>query len=189
MITRRKKQIYLAVTLVAVLALAVDRLVLTGASSTPQQAAAGPPQADDAPATASSLPADKPMLSIPELPFPKGLRPPYDPNGSIRDLFQPPDLVRVGADADEPDKDDPGAPNAGTPDYMSATTFASEHRLEGVVVQQRLRIAVVDGVWMRIGKSLDGCTLTAIAGNSAEFSCGDGTVVLKVNAAETLLPH
>ena len=53
-----------------------------------------------------------------------------------------------------------------------------------MVIHEGLRIAVVDGSWLRLDQDFDGCRLTAIAGNEVRFACHDGDAVLRVNAFE-----
>lgn len=182
--SRRKKGAYLAVTMAAGLAMAVDRCILSNGSTEPQLAVARQASASTK-ATAQPSVLDAPTLSIPEMPFPRGIKASFDPRSPIRDLFAPPEAIRnddangAGADKDNPD--------ATRSERANRAIFMSQHRLDGVVIQQRLRIAIVDGVWMQVGQSLDGCTLTAISGSEVRFSCADGRAVLKVNAADALL--
>jgi hypothetical protein len=53
------------------------------------------------------------------------------------------------------------------------------------MVNQRLRIAVVDDIWVHFGDSIDGCTLMGIEGQSAHFKCHDGEAVLTVTTGRT----
>jgi hypothetical protein len=186
MISRRRKRACFTVMVVAGLALAVDRLVLTDVSMDPQSVLARQTDAGSE-KTASLSAAEAPMLSIPELPFPRGLEPTYDASRLIRDLFALPEVVREGMANAGADKDGPNSAGQGRPEEANRATFVSLHRLDGVIIQARLRIAIVDGVWMRIGQSLDGCALKVIAGNEVRFSCSDGDAALTVNANDLLL--
>lgn len=188
MISRRRKHACFTAIVLAGLALAVDRLILTDVSTNPQSAVAGPKDVGSE-ETASPPAAEAPMLSIPELPFPRGLEPTYDESRPIRDLFALPEIVREGMVTAGADKVGPNLPGYVPTEHASRATFVSQHRVDGVIIQARLKIAIVDGVWMRIGQSLDGCALKVIAGNEVRFSCSDGDVSLTVNANDLLLRH
>lgn len=174
-----RKRAYLAVILLSAVALAADRLVLQDPSTGPDVAVAGDhvvrstsePSVDNA-VTLTSAP-------IPELPFPTGLEP-FALSGTdetFRDLFSAPGARGAG---------DPTGTNAsrfrGTDveNRLSGSVFRTRHRLGGVVIHQRLRIAVVDDLWIKKGQFLDGCELVDIAGNEARFECHDETVVMEV---------
>jgi hypothetical protein len=188
MISRRRKRACFTVMVLAGLALAVDRLILTDVPTGAQSALARPTDAGSGETAFPSV-AEAPMLSIPELPFPTGLEPTYDANRLIRDLFSLPDVVRERMVTASADKVGANSEGHGSPEESSRAVFLLKHRLDGVVIQARLRIAIVDGVWMRIGQSLDGCALKVIAGNEVRFSCSDGDVSLTVNANDLLSKH
>ena len=66
--------------------------------------------------------------------------------------------------------------------------IVTELILDGVLIQQRLRMAVLEGRPVRIGDTVDGCVLKKIAGYRAEFECHDGPAVLKVRDIDTYRP-
>ena len=68
--SRHKKGAYLAVTMAAGLAMAVDRCILSDGSTEPQLAVARQASISTK-GTARPSVHDVPMLSIPELPFPR----------------------------------------------------------------------------------------------------------------------
>ena len=125
----------------------------------------------------SPSPSTAPNLSMPELPFPRKL-PTLEvsaPLGPIRDLFAPPGFGEPATDKDAQRSD--RERRAGR---CSAAIFVTRHNLQGVFLNEGLRIAVVDDAWMRLGQSTDGCTLSAIHGNEVRFECYDGEAALRV---------
>ena len=188
MISSRRKGGYLAVVILGLAALAVDRFVLSGGTSEPMVAVAVERVRHAMTMSASSSDAT-PALSIPELPFPRGLDK-WNSHSSIRDLFAPPIAVR-GAELQgvEADKDSPGTDRPQHPEQANSDVFLTRHHLNGVLVFQRLKIAVVDGTWVRIGQIVDGCTLRSVSGNEARFECRDREAVLKVVKTDTLRPR
>ena len=179
MISRRKKQLYLGVVLLGAVALLVDRLLLPAGVTGPADAAASvsrsvPGTGDNTGSTSSD------PLSIPEVPFPRGVMP-LSPGASIRDLFVP--LVRrsFGDPASSlADNGRDGSTKGGAAGRSSSATFVSQHTLQGVMVNPRLKIAIVDADWVRLGEVIDGCTLAEIQGGAARFECFDGEAVLSV---------
>ena len=140
------------------------------------------------PAAPSIVPAAA-TLSIPELPFPRGLAP-FDPHAELRDLFEPPHL-RPNGDATSSASDDPTADAEDVlgPDVSTCATFVTQNTLEGTLSDQRLKIAIVNGEFVRVGQTVGGCTLTSIAETEVRFKCRDGTVTLRVDTDELLLEH
>ncbi|MGB2984558.1 MAG: hypothetical protein WBE26_01635 [Phycisphaerae bacterium] len=174
--SRQRKGAYLTLLAVGAAALAVDRWILTEGITEPDAAfALG--AGGSAPVIASPPPEPTSTLSIPELPFPRGLEP-LDQQGLARDLFAPPTLA---TDRDSStDKDQRETNGRGGARRANSATFVTQHRLNGVLVHQRLKIAIVDGAWVRIGELVDGCTLAAVSGNEARFQCHDAEAVLNV---------
>ncbi|HNQ23608.1 MAG TPA: hypothetical protein PKK06_10990 [Phycisphaerae bacterium] len=177
----RKKHVYLGVIAIGGFALVADRLwtspetadaaPATESTRAPHQRPAG------AKATASSSAA---LLSIPELHFPRGL-PKFDATQPLRDMFAPPArLLDVTQPAAAPVEGDLGVPLDGPTAAGTAERFRGDHQLQAVLVREGLRIAVVDGVWLRVGEELDGCTLREVVGTTAVFECADGETTLRV---------
>lgn len=185
MMSPRKKGGYLAVVILGLAAIAVDRCVLSGGTGEPMVAVALE-QGRRAMTTSPPFSDAAPTLSIPELPFPRGLGM-SDAQPLVRDLFAPPAAV-LGADSQgaKADKDRPGTGRAQRPEQASSDVFLTRHRLNGVLVDERLKIAIVDGAWTRIGQTIYGCTLKGVSGNEARFECCDGEAVLKVVKTDTL---
>ena len=175
MMLNQKKRVYLGLMLFCALALIVDRVVLRDSATGPAVVAAG---------QIPALPASPtPSLSIPELPFPQGIEP-LDPTSEIRDLFTPPPLRRQNEMNAASDNDDSPTTAPNRTGQAPRDLFVTTHVLHAVMVNERLRIAIVDGQWRRIGESVDGCTLTDITGGEVRFECYDGTASLRLHADE-----
>lgn len=177
--SRKRKRSYFAVMIAGGLALIVDRCIPSDGPLEPATAGALTPAHSPTPASAPPA-GPPPTSSIPELPFPRGIEP-YDTDSPIPDLFTPPESVmaRNAADGAAREATQDGEQNTSATGAARAT-FRLTHRLTGVLIDERLRIAVVDGAWVRVGQSLDGCVLSAVSGNEARFECYDGESVLKI---------
>ncbi len=171
----KRKRRYTAVMITGAVALVVNQCIPSDGTLDPVTAVARTP--GDSLTPASARPGETPPpSSIPELPFPRDIEP-YDADSPIPDLFTPPESVVAR-----------GAAGEATPDGGQKTsvvgaareTFRLKHRLNGVLIDERLRIAIVDGMWLRTGQSLDGCVLSAVSGNEARFACHDGESVLEI---------
>ncbi len=188
-----RKRAYGAVMILAAAALAVDRCALSN-----EQAVALSAGGDIAHTEAHGLVDQRsPSLgaranvSIPELPFPRGVAALDLPTfGSpCRDLFAPPESVVNRNTPDiSTDSDDASMNRDKRSERVNCATFLTHHRLSGVLLFERLRIAVVDGMWLRKGQLLDGCTLIFVSGNEARFECYDGQTVLRVTNTKSLTP-
>lgn len=171
-----KKRKYIALMAAGGVALVVDRLVLTDGATGPSAAVALTSNASTAPVETATAQGAIPS-SIPELPFPRDLGT-LDVNSAIRDLFAPPEFdADTGANGSRPDNGRPGGDGG---DHTTGAMFVARHRLSAVLIRQGLRIAVIDKTWVRIGQTLEGCTLLSVSGNEALFECTDGRVVLNV---------
>lgn len=170
---RAKTKIYIAFMLLGGVILVLDRCVLTPSVTMPAPAAASAPRlAAQPPVTATGPSAD--TLATLELPFPRAI-PAWDPQSPIRDLFAP------FSDHDAADKRHQRSPGGADAGKGSCADFAAQHHLEAVLVQESLKIAILDGVWVRIGESIDGCVLTEIVGNKVRFRCRDGDALLPLS--------
>jgi len=109
-----------------------------------------------------------------ELPFPRTI-PAWDPRTPIRDIFAP------FSDGDAADKRHPRSPGGGDAGKASCADFVARHHLDAVLVQESLKIAILDGVWVRMGESIDGCVLTEIVGHKVRFRCRDGDTSLALS--------
>ena len=171
MMLNQKKRVYLGLMVFCALALIVDRVVLHDSVTGPAAVAAG---------QLPALPASPtPPLAIPELPFPPGIEP-LDPASEIRDLFAPPPIHRPEETDAASDKDPPASAGRSLTGQVSRDLFTTTHVLNALLVNERLRIAIIDGQWRRIGESIDGCTLSDITGSEVRFECYDGTASLRL---------
>ena len=172
----QKKRVYLGLMLSCAVALIVDRVVIRDSVTGPAVVAAA--------SQVSALPeSPTPSLSIPELPFPPGIEP-LEATSEIRDLFAPPPIRRPNEMDAASDKEVPSTAGRSPTGQASRDVFATAHVLNAVMVNERLRIAIVDGQWRRIGESVDGCTLTEIAGGEVRFECYDGIASLRLRSDE-----
>jgi hypothetical protein len=177
--TGSKKRLYIALMLLGGIALLVDRVFLASAGPEAAQAATNPRSttADSKPTTIdpqSSIPKASP---IPELQFPRQL-PALDLSVALRDWFAPPARPKGREEGVSTDKGAPGEEEFAELIVSAKEAFVADHHLDGVVIQKGLRMAIVDGVWLRIGQEFDECTLSALSGRTAVFTCADGDAVL-----------
>jgi len=156
--------VYIAITLLALGALFVDRF-LFGGSTAPAEVAAQ----DTVQEITARVQALSPTgLSIPELPFPRNLTALSDA-ATVRDLFAPP--------GPEPASKRGAAAHRQDAAKADAETFTSRNRLEAVLSDRETPMAVVNGKWIRVGQSVDGCTLTRVEGTRAYFQCVEEAIV------------
>ena len=76
-------------------------------------------------------------------------------------------------------------PQAGTGDRLA---LMDHHTLNAVMDHEGLRIAVIDGQWLRAGDVLDGCTLRFVNGTDVRFDCANGEAVLTFNSRAKISP-
>ena len=174
--SQRRRNIYLLLILSAVMALAVDRLVLTNSVTTPESIFATPVTS---PEFKPSTPFDttNEIKIAPILPFPSNL-PVINAQQQIIDIFQPVPLrgqVRQGLGVDDQGK---GKRSGLT--RLDASSFESQRQLSGVMVAGSVKVAIVDGKWIRVGEKIWGCQLESVSGNQAHFKCHNGPATLKV---------
>jgi hypothetical protein len=169
--SRTKQRMYLSLMGVCAVALLVDRLVLRRSATAPASAdaAVGATRGEGGAGTAESR-----REPIPELPFPRGLSSIESAEG-FRDIFSPSDNSASGEAARR-------RQGAGGSESAPAArdSFVAAHRLDAVMEAEGLKIAIVNGVWVRVGQSVSGCALREIRGTEARFACSDGDAVLIV---------
>jgi hypothetical protein len=167
---KSKTRVYVAIIIVALAALFVDRFLL-GGKSLPATAVAKESAAHGVKSKSDATPDG---LSIPELPFPRNLPRAGDP-ALMRDLF-----AFVGASQD--DRGAAGRAGRGaksSADALSdAASFGSTHHLDAVLLGSGLEVAVINNVWVQKGQTLDGCTLERIEKTRAYLKCGEDQAVL-----------
>lgn len=175
---RSKKKTYLAVMLIGGAALVIDRCFLTPGVTGPAPVAASvtttnsgvPAPGMDAPRPATAAQT----LTTLELPFPRAI-PVWNPQSPIRDIFAP------YSEGDATDKPRTRSHRNGDGGQGTCAGFVSQYHLEAVLVQESLKIAILDGAWVKIGESIGGCVLTEIIGAKVRFRCRDGDAVLALS--------
>ena len=188
-----RRKIYLVVLAVSALGLVIDRFVFTRGATAPAEASAATvarPRDGRGAATDNAGPS----ASIPEIPFPTGLVA-AAALSTIPDVFAPPSVrLRGRSDAGQPYNAAMGNGGRGPSQRSSGAAFESRHTLVGVLIYQRrqvglpMKMAVLDGRPVRIGDTIDGCTLQDVSGYRARFECYDGPAVLKVKDTGTRVP-
>ncbi len=179
MMEPRKKKTYLTIIAIGGAALAVDRCFLSHPTTVTIEAvtAADLLASERTPVAPSAAP--EVTFAIPDLPFPRNLKT-FSPRLSMRDVFAPP-MLHSGKNLSQSSTTRDGTSEASSDDsHMSRAVFETNVQLNGVLIHEGLRIAVVGTTWIRIGQSHRGCTLARVSGNTARFSCDDGDAVLKV---------
>ena len=172
---RQKRRLYVGIMILGGAALITDQLIPAGQEAAPREAEASllrpepvsPPEAS---------------LSIPELPFPRGIKP-LDGRSDLPDLFAPPSLQPISMSVTT-DNQATKPPDGIGPMEVSHTAFSTRHTVEGVMIDQRLRIAVIDGELRQLGQTIDGCTLVEITDTEVRFECRDGSAALRVGEEE-----
>jgi hypothetical protein len=167
-----KNKIYIAFMLLGGAALVVDRCVLTPSVTMPATVAASTPRTA-APSAATALSSAETLVIL-ELPFPRAI-PAWDPQSPIRDIFAP------FSDEDATDKRHSRSSRGADAGQGTCAAFVNQHRLDAVLVQKSLKIAILDGAWVRIGESVNECVLTEIVGNKVRFRCRDGDTILTLS--------
>jgi hypothetical protein len=181
MSTKRRK-IYIGLIGLGGLALAIDRFVIPRPVTGPERVAGSP---NATPPVVRPNPSSEPSAKqpIPELVFPRPL-PGRHAGGEIRDLFSPPPDVLAGfSSKSATDKNGPSGENAGGGQALDRAVFSEQHQLSGILIHGGLKIAVVNGRWVRIKETIVGCTLVGVGDNEATFECHDGVAVLRVTGA------
>lgn len=190
--SQTKRRVYIGIMIVGAMALAVDRFALSGATVVALETTGQvhTPTAGVATLTAGAatqVALESPTsLPIPEIPFPRGVKD-YASVLPVRDLFARVSVSGAIVDV-TPDKDGTVSASSKRPMVLSSAVFAERRRLNAIVMVQRLKIAVVDGNWVRVGQVIDGCELRSVSGTQARFVCHDGDAVLIVDTPRVLKP-
>ncbi len=185
-----KTKIYFALIAAGLVALVVDRCSFGASAPASTAASEVDPPAEDGESTPPA-PRPRPVpqhagpskLGVPELHFPRNL-PAYDPAFEMRDVFARLDSDGEISDVGRTGKNGSAKKNTAA-DAIGREAFHATHRIDAVMVQESLRIAVVDGRWMRVGDVVDQCTLIKIEGDCAVFQCHDGDTVLTPSGKKT----
>jgi hypothetical protein len=185
--TLRKKRIYLTIIALSAVGLIVDRLAMpaTGLAGPP----GGPARRD---ASRAPVPAVPPAMdstafaaagTLAAARFPESLREAEPPS---RDIFGPSETARRSLIGQQPGGDSQIEGMTLPPEQarLLAERFPLAHVLSAVVNDGEFAVAILDGIWFRVGAQIDGCTLARIEGRSAFFDCGGAAVELSVGATE-----
>jgi hypothetical protein len=169
----REQKIYGAVLCLGLVALAWDKL-----AASPQQA-----QATEDPAALLVQPAAAVKASRPAVPA-------TAPVSMAQRLRM---LPQAGAPADRltdvflPAESWRGQSPKAASGPGAAQRFAQSHKLDGVMIADNRRRAIVDGRSLVVGQTLDGFTLASVAPRQAVFTGPDGDVTLPLQVKEEQL--
>lgn len=175
--TKKKKIIYGIVVGFGLLALLVDRMMVTRPQSVSARAATLPSTPNSAiqvsPNGASPIElvaaAPFPQFSVQDLPA-----------RSLRDAFTiTPAAVQAMGGANPAGGAGLNGPSNDSSNH-SAAQFGARHKLSAVLEAGGFGVAVVDGQLIEMGDALDACELIAITGRQAVFECHDGAATLEV---------
>ena len=180
----RRKKIYAALISLGLAAVVLDRILGPGASDAPAAAQAADAARKAPGATSPALPES---AQVEAAPFPRNM-PPLPDAEPARDPFAPP--WQQLRDPDEPGAAGPGAQPGGPlgPPPATSVTFGQSHRLAAVLADGDRGIVILDDQLLRIGQTIDECTLTAVENAEATFLCSDGPVILHVEAHRGTMP-
>ncbi len=173
----KKRNSYLIIMAVGGVVLIVDRVLLQDGGGGPESAVAYT-VSPDGPLSPSVADDTSSGALIPDIPFPK-LQEPSAQNTPTRDLFEPPRDATQSAR-----RDNQGAGDLSRIQPDDVDTFQTQHRLDGLMVQQGLRVAVVNGRWIHVNDELDGCKTVSIFQDSVIFECRDGQAELTIVSPE-----
>ena len=189
----RQQKLLCAIVALGIVAVALDRLVISQSTTQPHSAAAADAvSASQGEASQSSLDAEALLDSAPaELDSPslskmlERVAAEHNVSHSApADAFTPPEawVPRTPPEPrSEPDQNDGTAPD-NTDAITTADRFVKRHRLVAVMVDHGAGLAIVDGQAVRVGETLDGFTLRRVAQRKAVFEKGATSVELELEA-------
>ncbi len=179
MTSAKKKKLYGVILGSCGLAFLVDTFLLDGspdsatASMVTSGATIGMPVSFDGKTNAKSI-------AIPQIHFPSNLSS-FTFSSELPDLFEPPDKQKNLQDKTE--NDDLGLKRAGAiadPSLVDTQKFEEKKQLDAIYTGDSLKIAIVNGQWVHLGQTIDGCKLKEIRTNEAVFECYDGDIVMRI---------
>ncbi len=178
--TLKKKQLYAAIVALGACALLVDRFLILKETGALQSASAST-QSSSPESARTAIASSEDETAIPELHFPKDI-PKVALDDQLRDWFEPP------ASPSDPSNNlqinsltsHKGNFKKLPPPQTPSERLVSEHHLNAIIDTPTVKVAVVDGEWIRIGETVGECTLSALAGRSAHFSCLDADVTMSL---------
>lgn len=178
MTTKRRNRLNAGLIVSALLALAFDKLVLSENGTSPPSSAvasvAPPPRVatlatDAAPATAAPI---EPILRLDQV------LADFEDFEPDRDPFKMSDLLRekVNARSEHADRDEA----AEEQQRQTADEFQAANSLEAVLNAGPNSLAIVNGLTVRLGQTIDGFALISVRHRSAIFQRGDLRVALQI---------
>lgn len=177
---RTKLRIYLAVILLGLAALVVDRW--RGSRRRPASAEASNvvASAPRPPAGETATSPNQP-LSVTMPAFPKLASDPLRLAG-VRDPFT---IAAAARSALLPAPPPPEEQEQGRGTLAPSAAFRAAHRLHAIVFVSAARVAVLDGVMVSEGQRIDDCDLERISERSVRFACPDADVDLVIESSLT----
>ncbi len=170
--SKRRKILGICVA-ISIAGLGLDKLLLHSGAYGPRAANA---LAVRPPVTATPAAMDDKVDAIARLsltPFPADL--PDTAADNARDPFAlAPAALAILA---PPPSETPAEPEQGA-DAVDANNFDKKHRLSAVVRVDRCWLAIIDGMLLEPGQTLDGCSLVEVDEHSATFQCPHGSARL-----------
>lgn len=181
--SKRKKQVYACV--ITIVGIVLVRELTTSAG--PAVVLGAPKAASRRAPSAEAQPAHQANNAGAYVLVPARFPPNLPQHSAVnRDVF---DLSSVAKEAllhDPEELDATGGPaNRAEHAKQDVTVFLPEqfkeqHVVSAVASSGGFAMAIVDGVWMSIGQSLDGCALVRVSGETAVFDCFGENVELSV---------
>ena len=186
--TARRRNSYLTLITIGGIALLVDRLFFVDSATTPEMAIADVLPVRNSDATVASLVKVSSPNRLPNIPFPQAL-PRFQAGDFVDNLFLPPHLRHDPrySPGEENGEKSSGLRSDGS--RMNVVQFRTHHSLTGVILNESIKLAIVNGRWIQKGQSLSGCSLSSISGTEAHFTCADGVAVLPLADVPTKSPR
>ncbi len=183
--TPQKKRLYIAIVICGVVVMIIDRFAVGYAPEVAQAVTT-----TKTPAVGAGLDAADAAIidSIPELPFPRLVE--ATGTEEFVDFFTPPSLRhRSAASAQDGEASDIKNGTKKPSDKTDYLTFESTHTLDAVMLSPKFHVAIINGSWVQLGQTWDGCKLSELTDNIARFECTDGSATLRVISVSSLLQN
>lgn len=174
----KNKHVYLSLAALAIAGLLVDRLILPTPSSAEAPLVARFDSVSSLSIGSSTTLSATISASVPELPFPRNL-PTWSPDEPIRDIFSPASSTAIS---------DNHRRNGAVRDpdgYGTVVALQRDHHLDAILVNERLKIAVIGGRRVGMGQEIGGCQIVAVEGHQVRFRCRDGDPILSLSPSVT----
>lgn len=183
--TTKRKKIYTLLMLLGVIAFFMDRMLLSDSTTAPSKAVASPVYRRTTPVAKETV-SENASISIPALAFPRNILT-YDPRFSMRDIFSPyPKWQHEQSSLHSTDKARSDIEK--NMRLSRSVIFMTQHKLNAILNGPDLKIAIIDGHWVRVGDTFDGCKLRKLEGEKIYFTCSDGEAVLNLVITDVTFP-